>query len=714
MQGNQATSSAVPIDEVEETEAEVNDTGKESTAPILETKRTRKKTAKAAAPPDPPTTRKSRPSRANTLKAAANLLSQTSLNKPGAAQIPAQTTKKVKPKGKENSDVQWATIKGGDQHAGLIDNKQDTYRLKLTAVTLDGLQYKGTVLHTGKTITFRKADMTEDPGRNKISKAEREAAAKAVIARGQLKQAAAAAATARYFPGKTAGNNINTEQYRIPKKVPEKTATPANPINNNPLLLPGLTGGTPTLSGPRLQQYLQTAAAVTAGQDDELFGASEIDPDEETGEGLDEPADFDNPSSQHVNNTGQSSNNPPSITLTSDQFRELFQIQATRNTQVEPANTNNDAMADFLNNQQQFFQAMSTDNRAIIEAIMNKKSDTDIEKEAGKQKTIDTHETEIPAMIDDMATNLSEARFLPMSTNLKYSQSLVPIKAKPARTNYTFTEFGINVNKFTAVHNCHDRQNPSLQLKAFRHDNLARVDHKNKVQIDGKDLSVKDTDQNLNNKWEAILSYLNFHVISTQICPANTESLTLLAAVMNYCLGGYGDPTSGDLSELFVRWTLLRAECAGKEDPVSYRTIYETLKEIVQNRTDKVTSLLTAAANAKKQVNDLTKETHNNHHNNPRGGRGGTRGGRGGGRAGANTTFRKRTNNFNNFPPTSGAKRPRGIQLCRSYNMPGGCPRAPGAAVKCTVKSGELIHGCDFTQPSGVPCGQSHPRTGNH
>ena len=602
---------------------------------------------------------------------------------------------KAPAKEKENIPEIWAKISGGGQMAGLVDDNQDTYRVKLTAVSSDGAQYQGTVLHNAKKITINKGDLAADPGMNKITKADREAAAKRVIQRGQMRQQAALAAAPRPVPVNSSGT-----RYKIPRLKPT-TATPATSIPaNNPLLLPGLSGGTADITNTALNTFANSTADNLGMTGDELY-----ETDEESNDAVEESNPTTGSAPTEPARTSITTN--PNIMLTTEQFQALINMNNNRPTN---GNQDNDNMATYFTQQQQFFQTMSSDNRAIVEAIMNKKSDTDVEKEAAKQRTVDSYETEIPEMIDDMETNLSAARFLPMSTNLKYSQTLVPIKTKPVRTNYTFTEFGMNINKFAAVTNCHDRQYPSLQLKMFRHDNLARVDQKTRVQIDGKDLSVKDADQNLANKWQAILALLNFHVITTQICPANTETLTLLCAVLNYTLGGYGDPTSGDISDLFVRWTLLRAENVGKDTPITYKTVYDTLKEIVQNRTDKVNSLLTTAANAQKEVKVLTKETHNNH----RGGGTGHRGGRGGGKAGGHNTFKKRQMQYNK-PNQIPNKKPRtsGPQLCRAYNGPGGCTRAPGAD-KCVVASGELIHACNFLQPSGIQCGQAHPRNGNH
>ena len=495
--------------------------------------------------------------------------------------------------------------------------------------------------------------------------------------------------------------------------------------NNNPLALQGLAGGVADMTDLQQQHYGDRATMVRILSGTQQQNDQHGDPNLNNTRESTDPARGNQSGSTDTNNgqddddteyeedtgtdtttittamPGNTENN--TITMTSDMFNQI--LQATRSQ-------DNNLIAGLLQQSQQNYIASLGDHRAQMEAILktNRNTENDEEKEAGKQKTVDTYDIEIDEMIDDMNQNLCIARYLPMPVDLKISQAMIPAKVKPVRTNYNLEEFGITMNKFSSLHHVHDRRYSGLQLKSFRHENLARIDVKNQVQLDGRELKVKDSDQNLGSKWQALLSLMNFHILSTQTCPGNSESLTLMAAVFNYTLGGYPDPSSADISELFVRWILLRSSNVGKAEYITYKVVFDMLKDIVNSRLSKVANLVHQTQAAKIQIANLTKENTDPN-------RGQHKGGGGGGPA-RKTGTKNQGRGGNKRPGGSvppQTKRPRGPNICRNYNTTAGCFRAPGDGVaNCTVKSGPLIHACDFRQPSGLICGQTHPRHSNH
>ena len=621
--------------------------------------------------------------------------------KPGKENIPANLQKNA------GTDSDWLELdkKTGYRYRGFRDLNGDIYRVQINAISLDGTKYRGKIIHNAAIIALNQADALDDPGKNKLTVTmQREIAGKPAKTsrpdtplQGRIHQGVFKTPQPKPAPTLSAPTPRDWDGFVIPRVDP--TPLTVTPPASNPLLLPSLPGGITQMNPQQQAQY--NAAAATGGADQlnqqEQFTQYNPAPTAPRQPDL-RPAT--NPGPNMDNTVGQN-NNQGNVTMTQQMFDLLI-----NNQQNNQANTT--LLAQSLQLSQQSFQQYISDANTNMEAIIERKNtEPDEEKEAGKQKTVNTFDTEVEQMVDDMDSLLTPARYLPMPVCLKTSQSMVPAKTKPTRTNYSFHQFGLIVNKFTAITNCHDRKHPGLQLKNFRTDNLARIDNQNKVKLAGQELQVKDSDQELTNKYQALQALLNFHIISSQICPANTETLTLLCAIFNYVLSGQAEPSSGDIAEVFVRWTLLRSDTVGKEEIVPYKVIADLVKETVQNRLNRISTLTNQAAAATQQAAALTRETKPSYSN-----RGGNRGGgrgRGANRGGRGGNNIKRTNNA----PGPPSKKQKGVMLCRDYNLPTGCPRAPAAA-SCHIKRGILIHACSHIQPTGLQCGQPHPSAGNH
>ena len=78
----------------------------------------------------------------------------------------------------QTKHTMWVTVTD-EMYLGLVDSKQDVYRVKIAAVSNSGKQYKGTVLSTGKTLNFMKTKTVADPGINVTRKASNAADAPA-------------------------------------------------------------------------------------------------------------------------------------------------------------------------------------------------------------------------------------------------------------------------------------------------------------------------------------------------------------------------------------------------------------------------------------------------------------------------------------------------------------------------------------------------------
>ena len=660
-------------------------------------------------------------------------------SQPPAAKVKTEpgTSKTGDPKTEATSP--WIPITG-DEFVGLPDSKKDVYRIRLTAVTNRGNQYKGIALASGKSITFMKAAAVPDPGVNKVIHG----------AKTQTDTASTGATAAQKPPTPPAGRTHRGQKPVAPQQKPATTSsklagytipkakkTPAAAVSQpakpraqpalrispatNPLALAGLPGGVAQMDPNQQLIY----AAIAAGLTETEPATPESQPDDNTGDG-DDPEGADSEPDEVLEEdedgtstaTGTSSDNVSIVTAMPGDPHNNITIpsallqQLLLNTNQQQPQNQNIFLAGLLAQNQQVYQQSLGDHRAQMEEVIRLgKLAAEEETDTGKQKNIDVHETEIDSIIDDMQTQLSIARYLPMPTDLRASQAMVPVKIKPQRTNYNLEEYGITMNKFQALAAIHDRKNSGIQLKAYRHENLARIDAKNQVQLAGKDLQIKDEDRELGTKWQALLSIMNFHILSVQTCPANNESLVLLSAVFNYTLGGFPDPSSTDISQLFVRWILLRASRAGKPECITYKETFDMLRDIVQTRMAKVANLVHQNQTAQQQLATHTKENippgkrfNNNTGNRTHGGRKRLNGGGGGG--GSNAKRPAASN-------AGRAKRPRGPNLCRNYNSPQGCSRAPNAT-QCMVQSGPLIHACDYRMGNGLFCGQNHPRHANH
>ena len=678
-----------------------------------------------------------RPSRKRKTDAASSKTASPS--QPPAAKVKTEPGTSKTGELKTEVTSPWIPI-DGEEFVGLPDSKKDVYRIRLLAVTNKGNQYKGIALASGKSITFMKALAVPDPGVNKVihgAKTQADTASPGATAA----QKPPAPPAGRVHKGqkpvapqqKPATTSSNMAKYTIPKvkKTPAAAVSqPAKPRAQpplritptvNPLALAGLPGGVTQMDDNQKIIYAAIAAGLTGAQP----VTPESQPDDNTGDGDNPEGDDSDPEvALEEEEDGTSTATGPSsdelsigtampgdphnnITIPSALLQQLL-----NNTNQQQSQSQNILLAGLLAQHQQVYQQTLGDHRTQMEEVLKLgKLASEEETDTGKQKNVDVYETEIDSIIDDMQTQLSIARYLPMPTDLRASQAMVPVKIKPQRTNYNLEEYGITMNKFQALAAIHDRKNSGIQLKAYRHENLARIDAKNQVQLAGKDLQIKDEDRELGTKWQALLSIMNFHILSVQTCPANNESLVLLSAVFNYTLGGFPDPTSTDISQLFVRWILLRASRAGKPECITYKETFDMLRDIVQTRMAKVANLVHQSQTAQQQIATLTKENipPAKRHTNNTGNRAhsGRKRLNGGGGSGGNNAKRPAASN------ASRIKRPGGPALCRDYNLPQGCHRAPNAA-QCLIQTGPLLHACDFRRTNGLFCGQNHPRHANH
>ena len=639
-------------------------------------------------------------------------------------------------KGKENNPAkspstakpgEWLELdkKGSQRHVGYADQNGDVYRVQLQAISMDGTKYRGKLLQNGAVVTVPLAQTVADPGKTKLTQKQREAAAaKAAPSTGVTLSApklhpgvfhTPLQTPSPATPADTATQQTGWNGYSIPKsqlpleasQTPPPAATSSQTEQTGGSAVPGqllpadsnIGGATPAppagnpsqqaIPPPQLQPIQISARPTLEGLPDQ--SASETD------------QIAGNPANTGIQPAAVGTvNNQPAITITQDVLQALLANQ-------QNGDNNSIMLANALRSTTVSLQQHISNSNSQMEALIERKTEPDEDKETVKQKTVSNYDVEVDQMVDDMEYTLTPARFLSMPTCLKTSQAMVPAKMKPIRTNYSLSEFGLVVNKFSAIYKCHDRRDSELQLKNFQTTNLARIDNRSSVKLAGQELKVRDSDTELNSKHQGLQALLNFHVISSQICPANTESLTLLTACYNYSFSGQPDPTAGDLAEVFVRWNLLRGDAIGKDEPVTYKTVYDLLKETVQNRLNRIASLNQQADAAKQQVAALSRGTKpytNNNH--PRGGGRGGKSNRGG-RGGNQSTKRSATSSYS---PSS--KKQKGVQLCREFNLPTGCSRAPGAD-RCQVRGGlSLVHACSYIMPTGLHCGLNHPRAGNH
>ena len=142
-----------------------------------------------------------------------------------------------------------------------------------------------------------------------------------------------------------------------------------------------------------------------------------------------------------------------------------------------------------------------------------KNNDESSEKAKAKPKTVESAETEVKSMVDDMHKELSEARFLPVGTDLNRWQSMIPAASAPLRTNYNLEEHGIVLNQCRAVHSAHEKATTTLQLKAFKNENMARVEDIKTFSMAGGQFKQNAQEQEVAICKDAIRSLLNYVVI---------------------------------------------------------------------------------------------------------------------------------------------------------------------------------------------------------
>ena len=377
----------------------------------------------------------------------------------------------------------------------------------------------------------------------------------------------------------------------------------------------------------------------------------------------------------------------PTYTMTPEQIRDLAR-------QLQRPETN--GIQDFLK--------INLANQALINSMLAKPDSEDAtEKAAGKPTNIMSVDTQVQAFRDDMRHNLSPARFLPMSTDLDHSQKQVPQSFTP-RTNYNLKEFGITLNQYKGVHRAHDRTCSSLQLKAFQHSNLAKIENNTQWKLRDGSITATDQEKNLSDTYDALSALLNFTIISQQICPANMEALQLMAAVFNTHFAQATKPSARDIAELFIRWNNERIQNLGTSKVIEYKWIIDNIRDIVAARKTTITEARNARGQLNSVINQLADTPVVTSPNRRRGGenRGGSRG------SPANRGY-KRDNPNGRGNTTPKKSRPELPNFCRDYNR-GDCPRQPVDG-RCTVGNGkQLLHACDKWDARGLPCGKEHPR----
>ena len=236
-----------------------------------------------------------------------------------------------------------------------------------------------------------------------------------------------------------------------------------------------------------------------------------------------------NPSTQ--GGGGAVSPPPPNLS----QMYNTVSAMVTQALQAQAGSSNNNAMlAKLTELAAQGQQGIATNAAAvtsILTVLQSAKDESD--KASNKAVDIETHETEIPEILDDMSQSLSLARFLPIGTDYKYWQGQIPKTSAPLRTNYELGEMGIVYTQHRAIHAAHDRAAPTLTLKQFRPENLSKTEEKKSFTFNKHSITQKPDEVDIENANTALRALLNYYAIRSAICPADREPLTLVMAVFN-------------------------------------------------------------------------------------------------------------------------------------------------------------------------------------
>ena len=79
----------------------------------------------------------------------------------------------------------------------------------------------------------------------------------------------------------------------------------------------------------------------------------------------------------------------------------------------------------------------------------------------------------------------------------------------------------------------HSKAAPTLMLKHFKTENLAKIENTTSFSVTSSKITQKSDDADVNRGNDALRALLNFFVVRNQVCPADREPLILLTAVFN-------------------------------------------------------------------------------------------------------------------------------------------------------------------------------------
>ena len=139
------------------------------------------------------------------------------------------------------------------------------------------------------------------------------------------------------------------------------------------------------------------------------------------------------------------------------------------------------------------------------------------EEKRNKEKKINTYEVQIESQIDDMNSELTPARYLPIGINFDHYMYNVPDNIEPVRTNYNTNVFGLKINQHKAVIAAHDRTTTLIQLKWYLTENLSRVENKQAWVMTDNQMQNKSVDKELRALDSCEEALFNFHIISAQV-----------------------------------------------------------------------------------------------------------------------------------------------------------------------------------------------------
>ena len=72
----------------------------------------------------------------------------------------------------------------------------------------------------------------------------------------------------------------------------------------------------------------------------------------------------------------------------------------------------------------------------------------------------------------------------------------------------------------------HEKGSPTLQLKAFKPENLAKVESVTAFSVTNNKIVQKADEMDVNRGNDALRALLNFYVVRSRICPADQEPLS--------------------------------------------------------------------------------------------------------------------------------------------------------------------------------------------